>query len=118
VEFVAKAAGGGKVTLVGIEGGEHAVFAKPAYYDPAALAPDGGGRVILAAYSTGKDLPTGRTRVARLHVMVEGAGGGEGAGGAEYSVKLKVAADGEGRAIDGASATAAEATAASNGGDR
>lgn len=113
IEVTPRARDGAKVTLVGIEGGDHAAFAKPAYYDPAALAPAGGGRVILAAYSTGKDVPTGRTRVARLHVMVEG-----GVGGAEFNVNLKVAADSEGRAIDGASAAAAEAKDTSTGGDR
>lgn len=110
---------GAEVTLVGIEGGEHAAFSKPAYYDPAALSPaggGGGGRVVLAAYSTGKELPTGRTRVARLHVMVEGgrAGGSE----TEFNVTLTVAADSQGRAIDGASAAVSEAREASTGGDR
>jgi hypothetical protein len=110
------------VVLVGIEGGEggeHAAYAKPAYYDPAALAPEGGGRVILAAYSTAKDLPTGRTRVARLHVMVEGRGAESGKGEeVEFKVDLRVAADAQGRAIEGAGATAATVTDTSNGDDR
>lgn len=111
---------GTKVTLVGIEGGgsveggAHAAFAKPAYYDPAALSPEGGGRVILAAYSTSNDLPTGRTRVARLHVMIEG----DAPDGTTFDVTLRIAADAQGRAIDGASAAGVPAAEASTGGDR
>lgn len=115
LEATPLAADGAKVTLVGIEGGEHAAFSKPAYYDPAALSPAGGGRVILAAYSTDKDLPTGRTRVARLHMMIEGGGAADRT---TFSVTLKVAADSQGRPIDGASAAVSEAREASTGGDR
>ena len=66
LEFVADPK---RVTLVGIEGGEHAAFVQPPYYDPKALA---GNRVILAALNTGKDLPSGKTRVARLHLRIIG----------------------------------------------
>lgn len=78
------------VELVGVENGEHAAFAKAPYYDPKAL---GGGRIIIAAFNTGDDLPTGRTRVCRLHVR-------ETVSGARYSVELTVAADGDGNAIE------------------
>lgn len=59
----------GDFKIVGIEGGEHPAFATPPYYDPAALQ---NHRVILAALSTDDALPTGRTRVARVHVMIQG----------------------------------------------
>ena len=59
----------GDVTLVGIEGGEHAAFKEPPYYDPKAL---GQNRIILGAFDTGADLPRGRTRVARLMVRIAG----------------------------------------------
>lgn len=59
---------GNGVKLVGIEGGEHPAFVEPPYYDPSALQRQ---RVILAAFSTSADLPTTRTRVARLHLQVE-----------------------------------------------
>jgi len=59
----------GDVTLVGIEGGEHAAFSVPPYYDPKAL---GQKRIILGAFNTGTDLPRGRTRVARLMVQIAG----------------------------------------------
>jgi hypothetical protein len=60
----------GSVELVGVEGGQTPAFAKPAYYDPEALSHN---RVILAAYSLDKALPTGKSRVARLHLRVLGA---------------------------------------------
>jgi hypothetical protein len=66
VEFVADAS---RVKLVGVEGGEHAAFREPPYYDPAALNHN---RVIVAAFSTSDGLPQSLTRVARLHVQVSG----------------------------------------------
>ncbi len=67
VEYEGVAADGGAVKLVGVEGGAHGAFAAAPHYDPAALA---GGRVIIAAYSTLAELPSGQTRVARLHLSV------------------------------------------------
>src|SRR5262249_39121012 len=55
----------GNAMIVGVEGGEHPAFARPPHYDPAALA---GGRIILAAFDTGTELPTQRTRVATVHM--------------------------------------------------
>ena len=60
-----------RVKLVGVEGGDHAAFREPPYYDPAALSQH---RVILAAFSTSADLPKSATRVARLHVQIAGDG--------------------------------------------
>lgn len=62
-----------QVKLVGVEGGDKGAFEEPPRYDPQALR---GERIILAAYSLlDKDqLPTGQTRVARLHVQVPTAG--------------------------------------------
>jgi hypothetical protein len=59
------------VEIVGIEGGEHSAFADPPYYDPRAMNQR---RVILAAFQTGNDLPIGRSRVARIHLLVKGPG--------------------------------------------
>jgi hypothetical protein len=66
LEFVADA---NRVKLVGVEGGDHAAYREPPYYDPAALS---NHRVILAAFSTSADLPNGATRVARLHLQITG----------------------------------------------
>ena len=68
LEFVADAH---RVKLVGVEGGDHAAYREPPYYDPAALSRH---RMILAAFSTSADLPKSATRVARLHVQVSGDG--------------------------------------------
>ena len=87
VEFVADPA---RVTLVGVEGGEHPAFRQPPYYDPAALS---GNRVILAALNTGTDLPAARTRVATLHLRVEGEGE------PTYEAKLEVAGNREGKPV-------------------
>lgn len=59
------------VKIVGIEGGDHAAFATPPYYDPAALQRE---RVIIGAFSlaAAPDLPRGLVRVASLHCMVAG----------------------------------------------
>ena len=78
------------VEIVGIEGGEHAAFAEPPFYDPKAM---NNNRVILAAFNTGKDLPYGRSRVARIHVQLEGPGL------KEYRTKLAVSATADGEQV-------------------
>ena len=61
------------VEIVGIEGGEHPAFKEPPFYDPRAM---NNNRVILGAFNTGSDnqLPSGRSRVARVHVQITGPG--------------------------------------------
>jgi hypothetical protein len=81
----------GDVKLVGIEGGEHAAFAKPPYYDTRALLND---RIVIAAFNTGTDLPSAKTRVARLMVRVTGPVP------PKYDVKLQVAASSDAKPID------------------
>ena len=60
-----------RVRIVGIEGGEADRFAEPPYYDAAAMR---GERVVIGALSTAPAhrLPTGRTRVATIHVQIDG----------------------------------------------
>lgn len=86
------------VKLAGVEGGEHVAFRDPPYYDPAALSH--GNRIILAAFTTGSDLPMSPFRVARLHVQISGDAT------PKWEVKLTVASKSDGSAIPGASATA------------
>ncbi len=59
----------GRAEIVGVEGGGEPGFSEPPYYDPAALA---GGRVILGAFDTKRALPTGRQRVAVVHLRETG----------------------------------------------
>lgn len=81
----------GKITIVGVEGGEHTAFTEPPYYDTAALQND---RIIIAAFDTGDELPSGRSRVARIHLMVSTDTP------PAYRVELTAAADLDGRRID------------------
>lgn len=94
---------GGKVELVGVEGGAPGPFAEPAYHDPEALMRD---HVVLAAFSTAKaqTLPVGSSRVARLHLRVVGVGGA-GERKPVFTCKVVAAADAAGTRID-ASVTA------------
>lgn len=89
----------GDAKIVGVEGGEHEAFKKPPYYDPKALHAE--DRIIIAAYNTGDDLPTGKTRVARLHLQISGELT------PDYVVRLIVAASENGERLD-ATATVAE----------
>ena len=95
------AASSSKVTLVGVAGGEHAAFAEPPHYDAAALHEDQlKDRIVLAAFNTGKDLPKGKTKVAQIQVMVEGA---EPA----FAVVVMTAGAGDGTKINATAAAAA-----------
>jgi hypothetical protein len=78
------------IEIVGIEGGEHVAFQEPPYYDARAMY---NNRVILASFDTGRELPTGRTRIARIHVHVTGTGL------CEYRTKLDAAATINGQRI-------------------
>ncbi len=80
----------GDSQIVGVEGGAHAAFKDPPYYDAKALM---GGRIILAAFNIGDDLPTGRHRVCTLHVREAGPVP------PDYGLELIVAADPTGRPV-------------------
>lgn len=82
----------GDVKIVGLEGGEHPAFAEPPYYDPAAMQ---GDRVIIAGFSTAAahTLPTGKTRIATIHVQITGDIE------PKYSVELQVSATTDGKGI-------------------
>lgn len=82
----------GRMTIVGVEGGESTAFDAPPYYDPKALHNE--GRIILAAFTTDDDGPTGKTRVARLHMQISGEQP------ADFDAKVIVAADADGLDID------------------
>ena len=80
----------GEAKIVGIEGGEHPAYKEPPYYDPAALM---NNRVILAAFNTGKDLPTGKSRIARVHLQLSGDAQ------PQYELKLMAAGSPDGQRI-------------------
>ena len=80
----------GQIKIVGVEGGQHKAFKEAPYYDPAALAKD---RIIIAAFSTSRDLPTDRTRIATIHLQIIGDAE------PQYELKLIVAADADGKEI-------------------
>lgn len=82
-----------EVMLVGLEGGEHAAFAEPPYYDPVAKERYH-ERLIVAAFNTASTLPAGPTRVARLHLAVVGAAE------PRLVVKLATAATSDGTPIE------------------
>ncbi len=76
--------------MVAVKGGAHPAFGWPPCYDPTALS---SGRIIIAAFNTGNDLPTGRTRVASVHGHIIGYQT------LEYDVQLHVAAAANGKMI-------------------
>ncbi|MEJ2704949.1 MAG: hypothetical protein P8Z79_21130 [Sedimentisphaerales bacterium] len=80
----------GQIKIVGVEGGEDKAFKEAPYYDPAALTRN---RIIIGAFNTGSDLPTGRTRIATIHLQIIGETK------PEYELKLTVAADANGKEI-------------------
>jgi hypothetical protein len=80
----------GHIKIVGVEGGRHAAFAEPPYYDPAALA---NNRIIIAAFDIGGELPSGRTRIATIHLQIIGDVE------PQYQLKLTVAADADGEEV-------------------
>lgn len=88
-QFELKSAAG-QIKIVGVEGGQHPAFKEAPYYDPAALAND---RIIIAAFNTGSDLPTDRTRIATIHLQIIGEVE------PEYELELSVAADADGDEI-------------------
>ncbi len=80
----------GQVKIVGLENGEHPAFAEPPYYDTAALTKD---RIIIAAFNTGNNLPTGKTRVVTIQLQVIGDTE------PQYELNLTIAADSDGNEI-------------------
>lgn len=80
----------GAVEIVGIERGDNADFHDPPYYDPAALK---NNRVIVGAFDLAPQLPSGKIRVARLHLHISGSEK------PIYAVNLVAAGNKEGKPI-------------------
>ena len=88
-EFEFKATAG-DVQIVGIERGDNHNFRDPPYYDPAGLSKN---RVIIGSFNTTDELPTQRSRVARLHLHISGDTR------PQYALSLIVAGSREGNPI-------------------
>ncbi len=84
----------GVTTVVGVENGNSDAFTDVPFYDRGAVERGDAERVIIADFSlaAAKDLPSGRTRVTTLHLMVEGE--------PEFRTRLVVAATHGGVTID------------------
>jgi hypothetical protein len=82
----------GVAKIAGIEGGQPEVFREPPYYDPKAMQHD---RVIIASFTTAlvTNLPTGKTRVATIHLQTQGAVE------PNFDLKLETAGDAHGNKI-------------------
>lgn len=89
LEMVAES---GSVKIVGIEGGQHPAFRAAPYYDTRAIQRE---QVVIAAFNTAAadQLPTGKTRVAAVHVQITGDEN------PEYIVRLKTAATVQGEKV-------------------
>lgn len=80
----------GRAKVVGVEGGDDAAWREAPYFDPAALQT---GRLVIAAFSL-EGAPTGRQRVARVHLAVDGVAE------VPFEWTLQAAADDRGRLED------------------
>ena len=82
----------GEAKIVGVEGGSHAAFREPPFYDPKAIQQE---RVILAGFNTAKadQLPKNKTRIATIHLQISGSSE------PEFTVKMKTAASPDGKKI-------------------
>jgi hypothetical protein len=89
---LAFAATNGVAKIVGIEGGEHAAFREPPFYDPKAIQHE---RVIIASFSTAAatELPAGKTRIATIHYQTTDTQP------PRFEVKLQAAGDPQGSKI-------------------
>ena len=82
----------GQAKIVGIEGGDHAAFKEPPFYDPRAMQKD---RAILASFKVAESekLPKGRLRVATIHLQVPNGKP------CKYSIQRAAAVDNNGERI-------------------
>ena len=79
----------GVTTIVGVENGDAAAFGDAPYYDRDAIEAGRAERVIVADFSLDANLPSGRVRVATLHLMLDGE--------TEFKLTLETATARDGR---------------------
>ena len=65
----------GQMRVVGVENGDSAAFDDAPYYDLDAVSEGQADRIIVADYSLSPavELPSGRTRIATVHVQLRGS---------------------------------------------
>ena len=80
--------------IVGVENGDSDAFTRAPYYDRGAVERGDSERIVVADYSLAEEsrLPTGRIRVATVHLMIEGE--------ADLELTLVTATTSDGRPID------------------
>ena len=83
----------GFTKIVGVENGGSDAFGDAPYYDRNAINSGDAERVIVADFSLADELPSGRFRLATIHVMVDG-------GDPDFELTLVTVADRDGRRID------------------
>jgi hypothetical protein len=85
----------GAMAVVGVENGESAAFAGTPHYDRDAVAAGRAERIIVADFSLADSaaLPTGRTRVATVHVRLAGTRA------PDFELRLVAAGNSAGEAI-------------------
>ena len=91
----------GAMTVVGVENGGHPAYSRAPYYDREALAQGGAPRIVVADYSLAEAdrLPSGRVRLATLHLMLDG--------NPDFDLRLIAAAGPDGGALDASISLAA-----------
>ena len=79
--------------VVGVENGDSDAFQRAPYYDREAVERDQADRIVVADYSLAdeSELPSGRVRVATVHLMLDGA--------ADFQLELVTANTADGRRI-------------------
>ena len=84
----------GQMQVVGVEQGESRAFDRAPYYDRDAVNAGLADRIIVADFSLAEtaSLPSGRVRVATIHLMLRGD--------TDLAIQLITATDSDGRVID------------------
>lgn len=86
----------GTMKVVGVEQGESPAFERVPYYDREAVRLGEADRIVVANYSLADvaALPTGRARIATIHLMLSGADD------ADFNLQLVTATTYDGEAMD------------------
>ena len=82
----------GVTTIVGVENGDAAAFGDAPYYDRDTIEAGRAERVIVADFSLDARLPSGRVRIATLHLMLDGE--------PEFKLTLETATARDGSPLD------------------